>query len=278
MLKWRVLTALVLVPPLIAAPFLLSTHWLGLLFGLFVIVGAWEWAHLTGMTSRAAQLVFVLIIALGAALLLQPFLDCAGLATALLVVSAGFWIWALVTLIRGDGWRGGVFRTVTGRRASAFVVLIPCWLATLLLHSSDPQRPWLILYLFVLTWAADTLAYFFGSAFGRTKLAPAISPGKTIEGLAGALISCVVFAWVCGTMLWKFEGARLLLWLTLAAVTVLFSVLGDLVESKLKRIAGVKDSGRILPGHGGVLDRIDSYSAAAPVFALGWILLSTYLL
>lgn len=277
MLKWRVLTALALAPPMLAAPFLLSTGWLGLVFGVFLIVGAWEWAHLAGISGWAATWTFVAAIALMAAALLSPFLVNSGFAVTLLAVSTGYWIWALVSLIRGDDWNGGAFRTVMRRRLAAPVVLIPCWLAMLSLHADDPQRPALILYSFMLTWAADIFAYFFGSFFGRTKLAPTISPGKSREGLAGALAACVVFAWICGKILWQFEGARLALWIGLAAVTVLFSVLGDLVESKLKRLAGVKDSGRILPGHGGVLDRIDSYSAAAPVFALGWIMLSAWL-
>jgi phosphatidate cytidylyltransferase len=108
---------------------------------------------------------------------------------------------------------------------------------------------------------------------GRTKLAPHISPGKTVEGVAGGVLAVVLLAWLCGTMLWKFEGILLAMWTGLAALTALFSVAGDLTESKLKRIAGVKDSGRLLPGHGGVLDRIDALTAAAPVFGLGVILL-----
>jgi phosphatidate cytidylyltransferase len=277
MLKWRVLTALVLVPPVLAAPFLLSTSWLGVVFGVFLIVGAWEWAHLAAIGGQGAQSMFVGAIVMAATALLVPFLASTGLAATVLAVSVSFWIWAFVSLMRGDAWTGSAFHTLARRRAAAFVVLIPCWLAMLQLHASDPLRPGLVLYSFVLTWAADTFAYFFGSLLGRTKLAPTISPGKTREGLMGALLACIAFAWVCGKMLWQLEGVRLAVWILLAAVTVLFSVLGDLVESKLKRLAGVKDSGRILPGHGGVLDRIDSYSAAAPVFALGWILLSAWL-
>jgi phosphatidate cytidylyltransferase len=273
MLKWRVLTALVLIPPLLAAPFLLSTIWLAPLFGLIVVAGGWEWATLSGVRSLTGRLAYIgAIVVLGTALL-TPFLADPRFTRAILIVGIVFWLWAFATLVRGDGWKAGVFRGPALRRLSGVLTLVPCWLAALYLHARDPQRPWLLLYSFVLVWAADTFAYFSGTLFGRHKLAPAISPGKTIEGLAGALIGCTLFAFICGTMFWKFEGVRLAAWVALAVATVLMSVVGDLVESKLKRLAGVKDSGRLLPGHGGALDRLDSYTAAAPLFALGWTIL-----
>jgi phosphatidate cytidylyltransferase len=273
MLKWRILTALVLIPPLLAAPFLLSTDWLAPLFGVFVLVGAWEWAALSGIGATSGRLAYVAITLVLGAALLAPVLAPSGFAPAFLGVTVVFWAWAFATLLSGDDWAAGIFHAPAMRRLSGVLVLVPCWLAALYLHAHDPQRPWLLLYSFVLVWVADTFAYFFGSFFGRNKLAPTISPGKTVEGLAGALVGCILFALVCGTMFWKFEGLRLVLWVVLATATVLMSVVGDLVESKLKRLAGAKDSGRLLPGHGGVLDRVDSYTAAAPLFALGWTVL-----
>jgi phosphatidate cytidylyltransferase len=145
--------------------------------------------------------------------------------------------------------------------------------AAVYLLAADDERPRVLLFLFVLVWVADSAAYFAGSILGRTRLAPHVSPGKTVEGVAGGVLGVVLLAWLCGTMLWKFEGMLLAMWMGLAAVTALFSVVGDLTESKLKRIAGVKDSGRLLPGHGGVLDRIDALTSAVPVFTLGAIFL-----
>ena len=273
MLKWRVLTALVLIPPLLAAPFLLSTIWLAPLFGLFLLAGAWEWAGLCNIGTTGGRLAYVAVTVVTGLVLLPPVLASSGLAFVVLALTVAFWLWVFATLVLGDTWPRGAFRGPLQRRISGLLVLVPCWLAALHLHAHDPQRPWLLLFSFVIVWAADTFAYFAGTMFGRRKLAPTISPGKTVEGLAGALIGCLLFAFVCGAMFWKFEGLRLVAWLALATMTVLMSVIGDLAESKLKRLAGVKDSGRLLPGHGGALDRLDSYTAAAPLFALGWTLL-----
>ena len=156
------------------------------------------------------------------------------------------------------------------KRIVGWFVLVPLWVSTMYLFVTDAHRPWLLLYAFSLVWAADTFAYFAGHQFGRHKLAPSVSPGKTIEGVAGGLIGAIALATATGIAGWKVEGVALLAWLALAGISVLVSVLGDLLESKFKRLAGVKDSGALLPGHGGVCDRVDAMSAGLPVFALGW--------
>ena len=165
-----------------------------------------------------------------------------------------------------QGWLSG-----RGARAvGGFLILIPVWIAAYMLHVADPRSPLVLLFALVLVWVADTMAYFAGHLFGRTKLAPAISPGKTVEGVVGGMIGVALVAGFGGTLVWGYHAATLALWIGLSVVSALFSVLGDLLESKFKRIAGVKDSGRIFPGHGGALDRIDALTAALPVFALGW--------
>jgi phosphatidate cytidylyltransferase len=153
------------------------------------------------------------------------------------------------------------------------MVLLPPWFAAFYLHAHEPERPALLLFVLLLVGFADSFAYFAGHRFGRHKLAPQISPGKTVEGLFGGLTAALVLALAWGALVKDLGGWHLLAWLALALVTMLFSVVGDLAESRVKRLAGVKDSGRILPGHGGVLDRIDAFTAAAPIFALGWIVL-----
>ena len=135
------------------------------------------------------------------------------------------------------------------------------------------MSPWWLMYVFLLVWCADSGAYFVGRKFGKRKLAPNVSPNKSVEGLIGGLVTSGVVAAIVGQYL-QLSGGALRWFLALSAVTVAASVLGDLFESMLKRRAGIKDSGNILPGHGGVLDRIDSLLSATPVFALGfWLLL-----
>lgn len=269
----RILTALALIPPLVAALFFLPTVWLALLFGLFVAVAAWEWSALAGLSSPAARLAYVVAL-----------LAFGGLAAAAVVrqmphgaliplAASLWWLWVLVELLRHPEPGAGWLATRVGRVVSGFCVLIPAWVAPLYLHAQDPLSPALLLFVFALVWTADTAAYFFGRALGRRRLAPLLSPGKTVEGALGGLGAVVPLAWVCGTMIWKLDGGLLLVWVLVALVAAACSVVGDLAESKFKRIAGVKDSGRLLPGHGGVLDRIDAFTAAAPVFVTGWVYL-----
>lgn len=273
MLSRRILTALALVLPLLAALFYLPSFWLALLFGAVIVAGAWEWAILSALNTRLPRGLYVFALTVFGALTVRALLRDPASVVALFGAAVLWWLWVLVELVRhpapGDGW----LATRSGRLVSGFCTLVPAWAAPLYLHVTDSGSPALLLYLFVLVWTADSAAYFFGWAIGRHKLAPQISPGKTVEGAIGGLGAVALLAYVCGTMVWHFDGARLALWIVLAVSTAALSVVGDLAESKLKRTAGVKDSGRLLPGHGGVLDRVDAFTAAAPVFVCGWVLL-----
>ncbi len=273
MLSRRILTALVLIPPLLAALFYLPTFWLALLFGAFILAGALEWSALTGLQSAATRWLYAVSLTVFGALAVRALIRDPNAVAPLLATAVLWWLWVLVELWRNPAPEAGWLATRTGRMVSGFCVLVPAWVGLLYLHVVDPRAPALLLFLLVLVWTADTAAYFFGWAFGRHKLAPLISPGKTVEGAAGALGAVALLATVCGTMIWRLEGAKLLLWLVVALAAAALSIVGDLAESKLKRVAGVKDSGRLLPGHGGVLDRIDALTAAAPVFAAGWVFL-----
>jgi phosphatidate cytidylyltransferase len=157
---------------------------------------------------------------------------------------------------------------VLALRLVGLAVLVPPWLALVAVHGSGSLGPWLMLFLLVLIWTADSGAYFAGRRFGRRKLAVHVSPGKSIEGVLGALLLGGLFALACGHAL-GYAGAALAAFVLLGIATVLVSVLGDLFESLIKRYRAVKDSGGLLPGHGGVLDRVDSLTAAAPFFAVG---------
>ena len=266
MLKIRILTAAILVPLMVLTLWFLPPLGVGLVLGAFVLAAAWEWGALSGLQSGVARAVYLLAVALFAAYLLR--------ASVVTVVALAFvfWTWVLAELVFFKDLRRGVLATRGGRLASGVCVLVPAWLAAYHLHAIDPRRPSMLLFLFVLVWVADSAAYFAGKAFGKTKLAPTVSPGKSVEGVLGGVAAVAVLGAVAGVFVWQFDGKMLVAWLAVAMATALYSVLGDLLESKAKRLAGVKDSGRLLPGHGGVLDRIDAFTAAAPVFVFGlWL-------
>ncbi len=266
MLKQRVVTSLILAPLVIAGVLLLPTQLLALLLAAVVAVGAREWAILSGIRGRAGQVGYsltLLAIMLGVLYLLpeQGYLW-------MIVLSVFWWTTALVRLSRFQGGEEKTIGFEPLRALEGAAVLVPAWLALVMLHQRQDGGPVLLLFLLILIWSADVGAYFAGHRWGRHKLAPRVSPGKTREGVYGAMASALL----CGVFLVWWLGTGLgqaPLVLLLCLVTMLYSVVGDLFESLLKRRRGLKDSGTLLPGHGGMLDRIDSLTAAAPVFLLG---------
>jgi len=246
---------------------LLDTLYLSLIFALIVFWGGLEWAKLAGISSQGSGIAYAIAIAAGlwgSALLLKSGQG----AIWLLVVAMGWWMGVLFQLIRYRplaALPGGV--SILGLLAG-LITLVPSWMALSWLHGRSADGPVLTLFMLILIWVADSGAYFAGRRWGKVKLAPHISPGKTREGVFGALAG----ATACGlamAIFQEFEVLHTLLFTTLCIVTTVFSVVGDLFESLVKRRRGVKDSGTVLPGHGGILDRIDSLTAAAPIFALG---------
>jgi phosphatidate cytidylyltransferase len=161
-----------------------------------------------------------------------------------------------------------LWRNISTRTLAGLLILVPAWTAVVYLQGLSDQGPAYVLFLLLLIWCADTAAYFGGRAWGKRKLLVNVSPGKTWEGAGSALVAVGVLSWV-GAHILGVAAEQLSVFIGLSLVTVLFSILGDLIESMYKRQAGLKDSGTLLPGHGGVLDRIDSLTAAAPIFVLG---------
>jgi phosphatidate cytidylyltransferase len=261
MLKYRVLTALILIPIFIALVLKLSPIAFCIFTGAMILWGAWEWSALMGLQKKSARFLYVFsVLALLVGTFELPLMQ-------ILYVAFVWWLVALVLVLIypktsakwGKNW---VITSLMG-----FLVLIPCWLAINYIRNA-PDGISMLLYVFILIWGADTGAYFAGRKWGKNKLAPAVSPGKTWEGLTGALVTTLFIA-AGALFLAKVPYKEWFIGMTLAVITVLFSVLGDLFESMLKRNTGLKDSGTLLPGHGGLLDRIDSLTAAAPIFALG---------
>lgn len=269
MLKLRLLTAFVLGPLVIWGIFALPTHWFGVMFGVFAVVGAWEWARLVRLDQSvlralyAALLIPVLWFCSDWVLQAENILYVTGIAIA-------WWLHGTVMVFRYHGeqaFNPGAFDVLSG-----YVLLISCWAGLVWLHGHENGAQ-LVLFMMLSIWAADSGAYFAGRKFGKRKLAPRVSPGKSWEGVFGGFILAMLFAVLSSLYWFEWQGMFAAGFVLLTMLTVMISVIGDLAESVFKRRVGVKDSGSILPGHGGVLDRIDSLTAAAPLFAAGfWIL------
>ena len=261
MLKQRIVTAIILALGLFAAIFYASDSVFALLMGIIMLGAAWEWSKLAGLM----QPVRFVYVALAAGVLYIAYSLTPSQQHAVLLASGAWWICAAVAVLvfpRGAGlWSGRVQLSLLG-----LLVLTAGWLAMNLL------RQWGVVYLIwilFITWGADVGAYFAGRAWGQRKLAPQVSPGKTWAGFWGGMVtSLVVTAAVTPWLEQPFSLTNLLMYAMVTVLLVLFSVLGDLTESMMKRHRGIKDSGSLLPGHGGVMDRIDSLVATLPVFAL----------
>lgn len=270
MLKDRVTTTLILIPLLVAAVFLLTTKILAYVFGAFLLIGAWEWSRLSGLRSiifRGGYVgTFLLLMVSGYELIFQRQL----LQTLMLGVSV-YWLLVFLWLVilPVDKILSNVTSSVYLKGVVGFILLIPVWLSLLALHASGANGVYILLSLFILIWVADSGAYFVGRLIGLTKLAPAISPGKTLEGVYGALVTGAMTAFIIGHLL-NYSVYSLLSYISLSLLCIVFSIVGDLFESVIKRSARVKDSGSIFPGHGGVMDRIDRLTAAAPLYFLGF--------
>lgn len=263
----RVVTALVGAGLVVAAVFGLPLAALAGLAGLVAAAGAWEWSRLAGLQGLAGRAAYVVALAALGAMAWQ-----AGLALvvdALLAVAVAWWCALGWWLARGGAPRSHARRPSVGWLAAGILVFPPLALGLSALAAWEAgSGRWVLLYAVCLVWVADIGAYFAGRAFGQRPLAPAVSAGKTREGLAGGIVAVGVYALLAGWAL-GVSGRALVAWVAIGVVAGALSVVGDLLESVVKREAGVKDSGRMLPGHGGLLDRIDSLTAAIPVLALG---------
>lgn len=261
MLKQRIITALILLPIALGGFFLLNGGDFALFIGFVVTLGAWEWARLAGLVAQPLRIAYAAVVA-GGLMLLYLMPDLAPWVLGASVIWWALATWLVLTYPRSNElWSSAACRLLIG-----LLVLLPAWQGLVLLKHW-PLGNWLILAVMVLVWAADIGAYFSGRAFGKRKLAPQVSPGKSWEGVYGGLVVSLLIT--LGVGLARGWGiGQILLGLLGAVVVVMSSVVGDLTESMFKRREGIKDSSNLLPGHGGVLDRIDSLTAAIPMFAV----------
>lgn len=266
MLWQRLLTALLLLPLVIGSILLLESPVFAALLGVVVALAANEMARLCHLDGAPARLAFVVGVA-AACWLTWRYLLPAHIVLLQWAMTV-WWLSMTVILLVRHSRLPLVESTRPAILLLGSLVLVSAWLSIAMLHAAGPQGPALVLFLFVLTWVADSGAYFAGRAFGRRKLSPFVSPGKTWAGAGGAVLGAVVSGVVL-SLSGLTRDSPLWALIVLSVLVTVVAIGGDLWESRLKREAGVKDSGRLLPGHGGVLDRIDSLLAAAPVFALG---------
>lgn len=275
MLRLRVITALVMAGGFLAAIIFLPLPWLALVFGVVVVLGGWEWSRLAGWESTISRALYLLVLALcmGA---LYIYCDLGGAPTReqvqpLLGLACLWWSFSLLW-VKGFPASAALWNSVAVRSLMGLLILALAWLAAVFILSLRWGQVLMVVMVMVVA-AADIGAYFAGKAWGRHQLAAAVSPKKTWEGFWGGMVACVLLA----LLLWyqlpaQFEHIQAGSAVAVALTTALVSVLGDLTVSMVKRESGVKDSGSLLPGHGGVLDRLDSLCGAAPVFALGLLL------
>jgi phosphatidate cytidylyltransferase len=266
MLKTRLATVAVVLPLFLAALFYTSKPVWALFLAPLLLVGAWEWGALAGWRPRQRIMYLLLMAALGVLLWHTaggPHDSARALNGVVLGASVLFWL-TLAPLWLARGWH---VRAAVPLAVAGLIVLLPLWLALVNLQA----QPWILLMLMAIVWISDTAAYFCGRQWGKggRKLAPAISPGKTWAGVYGAMAAVAVYCVVLNVsgrlapgVLQGFAGFAVFWFLTALGIE------GDLFESWLKRSAGVKDSGTLFPGHGGVLDRFDAMSSSMPAAAL----------
>jgi len=275
LLKYRIATALILIPIVIAALFLLPPLGFAIVTLAVCMLAAWEWGQLSGFTTRSQRVWLAILcgfILVAMMLSLPAYRKSVYLpqVSGALWAALGWWIAAFFLVIfypkSAAFWRNSRIL----RLAFGLLTIVPFFWGMVALRQYGYEEnhhagAWWLLYVMLLVWGADSGAYLFGKLFGKHKLAPKVSPGKTWEGVIGGLLTSALISWLFG----RYAPLNVvpITLLICSVIAALASVLGDLTESMFKREAGIKDSGNLIPGHGGILDRIDSLTAAVPVFA-----------
>ena len=265
MLKQRIITAALLIPMVIEVIFLLDAAWFSAVFAVFVAVGAWEWAGLCKLSEKYKYLYSLITVLILAGLYWTSDSD---VYNSVIFSGVVYWFIAVILVFLYQKQRNLLSKSPLVLLIVGLLLLIPMWVSLTVLKSFPENGASLIMFLMLLIWGADTAAYFVGKKWGKRRLASRVSPGKTWEGSIGGIVAGIAIALAYVTVSDAISNGGIAL-IALSILTVSISIIGDLMESMVKREADIKDSGSIFPGHGGVMDRIDSLTAAGPVFAFG---------
>ncbi|BET98182.1 phosphatidate cytidylyltransferase [Xenorhabdus taiwanensis] len=275
MLKYRLLTTLILIPLVIVALFLLPPAGFGWVVIAVSALAAWEWGQFAGLFTQVKRITLAVLVAVGLLALQYSLSDFSHLIEKTQIVYllwAGmlWWVAAILLVVTYPASAAIWKASVALRLLFGVLTIVPFYCGMMVLRTQSYENnpydgAWWLLYVMLLVWAADSGAYIFGRTMGKHKMAPKVSPGKTLEGLVGGLLTAALISWLFG----KFAPVPAMPehLLPISAVVVIASVFGDLTESMFKRESGIKDSSQLIPGHGGVMDRVDSLTAAVPVFA-----------
>jgi len=275
-----VITAVVLAPLVVLGIFFLPLSWFMLAIGGITLIGFWEWTQFIQFKSRMISMVPALIVSIGSFYYIDSYRSHEHQLSphlfVLISVAFGWWCIASLLAILYPKTRGVWGNSKLLSHLFGFLTLIPFFWSIVALRAEFMSSNFghgakLVMFVCLIVWAADTGAYFAGRQFGKHKMAPAVSPNKTVEGLIGGIVVATGVGYVFAQR-FDIVFSSTLSMVLIIFITVIFSVLGDLVESMFKRISGIKDSSHIIPGHGGILDRIDSLTAAFPVFAFLYFL------
>jgi phosphatidate cytidylyltransferase len=263
-LKTRIITAAILGIVVVGCLFYLPIGANAILLGSFLAVAAWEWSALVGWSSAIARLCYTaLVVALS--ICIWRWNDTAEVFTFIYRGAVVWWFLCTVLVILAQRRRLGGLIRIASNATAGVIVLLAAWSALVWLLSTDRK---LLFAVFMLVWVADGAAFFVGRRWGKRRLAPNVSPGKSWDGVLGGIGFATLSGVLISYTIALSDEARIA-FVMICVGAICFSIVGDLFESMLKRNIGVKDSGQILPGHGGVLDRIDGLVAAAPIFVAG---------
>jgi len=270
MLKHRLLTAFILGPLVLWGIYALPELYFLLFVLLLVTMGAWEWSAFAGWNHKSSRSIFTaLSAALYSSILWFNHIE---INQAVILISLVWWLLCIPLLISFPFKQSHLLQKKLIKAIVGILLLLATLISMVMIRNNPNYGSEYILYLIFIIWFADSGAYFAGRSLGKNKLIPNVSPGKTWEGVVGAIVVTFIVS-IASLYILDIPSSDSILFIIVTFVTVVYSIVGDLSESMFKRMENIKDSGNILPGHGGILDRIDSMMSAFPIFFAGlWLM------